>query len=151
MRTLLCLAAMAAGSVWAQVDHPDLNGVWQRQSNDSKVKSETLNIAQKPDSIDIVRSVDTGGRPIKDEINCSTEGKDCKVKEEGQDTQVSMYYNGPMLVMIEQRHGNDYVTKRRLKLSPDGKTLTMEVMTINPPGKATENLTYTKQSQTATK
>lgn len=154
MRTFLCLAAIAAAtlSVSLAQDRPDLNGTWQLQSTDPRVKSETLAITQKPDSIDIVRTTDTGSRQIKDDITCNTDGQECKVKENGQATQISMYYNGAMLVMIEQRHGNDFVTKRRLKLSPDGKSLQMEVMTINPPGKPTENLVYTRQgTQSASK
>ena len=55
-----------------------------------------------------------------------------------------MYYNGPVLVILEQWHGNDYVDKTRIKTSDDGKTMTMEVSHIAPPRK-TENLTFVKQ------
>ena len=108
-----------------------------------------MSINQKEDSIDISRSYTNGSKQLTVDINCSTDGQECKVKENGQTTQVSMYYNGPMLVVIEQRHGNDFVTKKRLKTSDDGKTLNVEVMTINPPGRPTENLVYTRQDQSA--
>jgi len=152
MRILLCLAALlAAATVWAADDRPDLNGVWLLQATDSKGRAETMSIDQKPDSIDIARSITNGAKQLKVDVSCSTNGEECKVKENGQLTQVSLYYNGPMLVMIEQRHGNDFVTKKRLKVSPDGKTLEIELVTISPPGRATENLVYTRQEQSAAK
>lgn len=150
-RTLLCFAVMFTACVWAADDRPDLNGVWQLQPGESKAKPETLSIEQKPDTIQLSRVVENGAKQIKTEISCSTNGEECKIKENGQPTQVSMYYNGPVLVLIEQRHGNDFVTKKRLSLSEDGKTLNVELMTINPPGRATENLVYTRQQPTAAK
>jgi len=151
MRMILCLAALLAGMLWAADDRPDLNGNWQLQGADTKGKPETLSINQKADSIDITRTFASGSKQVTVDVTCNTQGEECKLKENGQSTQVSMYYNGPMLVVIEQRHGNDFVTKRQLKLSEDGKTLTVVVMTINPPGKPTENLVYTRQEQTASK
>jgi hypothetical protein len=88
---------------------------------------------------------ENSGKAVKVDISCNTEGQECKVKESGEPAKVSFWYNGPMLVMMEQRHGNDFVTKKRFKTSDDGKTLSMEVVYIAPPGHKAENYTFTKQ------
>jgi hypothetical protein len=49
-----------------------------------------------------------------------------------------------MLVMSEMRHGNDWVVKRRLKPSGDGRTLVIEVIHLTPT-QTTEKLTFTRQ------
>lgn len=136
-----CLAGLAAISAFA-ADRPDLNGTWRL---DSKAREEVLSIVQKPDAIDIDQAVtDPGGKPKKVQIHCGTMGQECKVNDDGQAKQVTMYYNGPVLVMLQQWHGNDYVDKTRIKTSDDGKTMTMEVAHIAPARK-TENFTFVKQ------
>jgi hypothetical protein len=136
-----CLAGLAALCAFA-ADRPDLNGKWRL---DSKEKDQVLSIVQKPDAIEIDEAVsDSGGKPKKIQIHCGTMGQECKVNEDGQPKQVTMYYNGPVLVMLEQWHGTDYVDKTRIKASDDGKTKTMEVAHIAPARK-TENFTFVKQ------
>jgi hypothetical protein len=134
----LC-AAMAAG-------RPDLNGVWQLDSNglagESKLKSETLVIHQSEDSVQISDDrTGKNGKEFKNEIDCNTLGQECKLKS----AQVSLWYNGSMLVLVETQHDNTVVTKKRLTPSEDGKTLSMEVIHIAPANQKTENLTFTKQ------
>jgi hypothetical protein len=141
---VVCSCAMAS-------DRPVLNGTWQldlgkSQVADAKRKAEIWAITQGEDSIEISETItDTGGRQRKVDIQCGTEGKECKIKENGQPTQVSMYYNDSHLVMLEQWHGTDFVTKKRLTLSDDGKTLTVEVTHLAPPGHKDESLTFVKQ------
>lgn len=132
-------------------DRPDLNGNWILDTAHSpnaaaKVKAETLSINQKPDSVQISdATTENNGKESKVEIACNTDGQECKVKQNGQATQVSFWYNGPILIMMEQRHGNDYVTQKKMKTSEDGKTMTMEVVYIAPPGHKPDSLTFTKQ------
>jgi hypothetical protein len=132
-------------------DRPALSGTWQldlahSQLADAKLKAATWSIAQNDDSVQISETVtDAAGKQKKIEIQCGTEGQQCNIKENGQPTQVSMYYNGSHLVMLEQWHGTDYVTKKRLQISPDGKTLTVEVVHIAPPGRKDESWTFVKQ------
>ena len=143
------LLAAAAGTCAFAADRPVLNGTWQldpgqSQVADAKVKGETWAITQKDGTVGIVETVtDTGGKEKKVNIECGTEGQNCQVKENGQPTQVSMYYNGDALVLLEQWHGTDYVTKKRIRT--DGKTLTVEVMHIAPPGHKDEVLKFVKQ------
>jgi hypothetical protein len=147
MRKLACFGAMLFAA-WA-ADRPDVNGKWvldATHSESGKVKSETLSINQKDDAVQISDEMtETNGKAVKVDVSCNTEGQECKVKENGQSTQVSFWYNGPVLVMMEQRHGNDFVTQKKLKPSDDGKSLSMQVVYIAPPGHKPETYTFTKQ------
>jgi hypothetical protein len=141
--------AMLLTAAWA-ADRPDLSGKWVLDITQSpgaaRLKSETLSIDQKPDSVQISQdATETNGKVMKVDFSCNTEGQQCKIKENGQPAQLSMWYNGPVLVMMEQRHNNDYVTKTRLKPSDDGKTLTMQVEYIAPMGRKPENFVFTRQ------
>lgn len=145
-----CLAAAVCSCAIAS-DRPALSGNWEMdaahsQVADAKLKGQTWAITQHDDSMEISETLtDTGGKQHTVVIQCGTEGQDCKVKENGQATSVSMYYNGDALVMLEQWHGTDYVTKKRFKTSDDGKTLTVEVMHVAPPGHKDEVWKFVKQ------
>jgi hypothetical protein len=147
MRKLACFGVLLFAA-WA-ADRPDINGKWvldAAHSESGKLKSETLSINQKDDAVQISDEMtESSGKAVKFDVSCNTEGQECKVDESGQPAKVSFWYNGPMLVMMEQRHGNDFVTKKRFKPSEDGKTLSMEVVYIAPPGHKAENYKFTKQ------
>jgi hypothetical protein len=149
MGKLVCFG-MLLFAAWA-ADRPDLTGTWvldlsHSPSAGSKVKAETLAISQKTDAVQITEDTTEGnGKQWKLDIACNTEAQGCKIKENGQATEVSFWYNGPLLVMMEQRHGNDFVTQKKLKPSEDGKTLSMEVVYIAPPGHKPESYTFTRQ------
>jgi len=150
MRKFVCLGVLLFTAAWA-ADHPDLSGTWVLDMAHSanaggKVKAETLSISQKPDGVELSEATtETNGKELKVDVACNIDGQGCKVKENGQATQVSFWYNGPVLVMMEQRHGNDIVTQKKMKPSDDGKTLSMEVVYIAPPGHKPETLTFNKQ------
>jgi hypothetical protein len=131
---LSLFAAMAAG-------RPELNGTWQLENAgpESKFKTETVIIHQGDDSVEITENrVAKNGKELKDGIQCNTLGQECKLKNE----QVSAYYNGALLVLIETH--NDVVTKTRFSASDDGKKLNMEVTHMSPGNPRTENLTFAK-------
>jgi len=143
--SLLFIFALA-GAVAA--GHPELGGIWMLDPSHSdigasKIKSEKLSISQEPEAVHISETV-TGanGKETISEISCNTAGETCKVKDHGQ-ADVSFWYNAGMLVMTEIRHGNDWIVKRRLKPSDDGRTLTIEVIHLAPVEK-TEMLTFTR-------
>jgi hypothetical protein len=145
MRNWLCLALLVAGSA-AAADRPDLTGTWKldlahSQTGDEKVQSGTLLIHQTEDKISITDNrVAPDGKEKKLEVECNTMGKECKLKEGS----FSLYYNGPVLVMV-QTHGSDLAVKRRFSLSPDGARITMEVIHLSPPGKPDESYVFVKQ------
>ncbi|HWC98200.1 MAG TPA: hypothetical protein VG456_15675 [Candidatus Sulfopaludibacter sp.] len=142
LSAIVVLTALAA-------DRPDLSGKWvldAAHSDASRVKTETLSIDQKTDAVQISEdTTESNGKEVKVDIACNTDGQGCKVKENGLATQVSFWYNGPILVMMEQRHGNDFVTQKKMKPSEDGKSLSMEVVYIAPPGHKPETYKFVKQ------
>ena len=57
---------------------------------------------------------------------------------------VTFYYNGLVLVMMETKRDGAYVIRKRMTLSEDAKTMTVELEHLNPAG-AKETYTYNKQ------
>jgi len=136
VRPLLFLIAFAAAAFAA--DRPELNGTWQLSSaHEGRLKFETLLIQQTPDGIKISES---GSKEKAVEIACGVDGHECKLK----DGEVSFWYNGPALVMMEMHHNRDVVTKTRLVPYEDGKSLNLEVIRVSPPG-SSSTYTFTKQ------
>ena len=126
-----CLAGAAA---WAdQEARPNLSGTWQLDASKSEIHSRvapetTWTINQKEDNIHIEEGKST--------LDCTTLGKDCVLKEAGKPAKVSFWYNGPALVEMETLgHNGESITKKRMKLSGDGSTLTVEVVHIVPDGR----------------
>nr|ASY01939.1 hypothetical protein [uncultured bacterium] len=68
------------------------------------------------------------------DFECNTEGKDCSVRMEGHPVKVSLYFNGPRLVMLETR--GDTVVKWRFGVVSDSGEMEVESMPITPAGKA---------------
>ena len=143
------VTAMVAGS-WLPsglaATHPDLSGTWaldpaHSQIHESKLKSETLAIRQDEDSVQMAEDTNEGGKDRTLKFQCLADGAMCKAN----DAQVMVYYNGPELIVVEMRHNNANVTKKRLKPSDDGKTLSMDVIHIAPEGQKNETLTFVKQ------
>ncbi len=71
------------------------------------------------------------------EFECVAAGKECEAKESGRKAKVSLWFNGPKLVVMETR-GSD-VIERRFLVAGAGDTLHIEVLQVAPPGK-TETL-----------
>jgi hypothetical protein len=135
VRPLIYVTVFTAAAIIA-ADRPALTGTWQLSSHEGKLKFETLLIQQTPDSIQVTES---GAKDKPLDISCGVEAQECKLK----DGQISFWYNGPALVMMETRHNNE-VTQTRVVPGADGKTLSMEVTRIAPPG-STSTYTFTKQ------
>jgi hypothetical protein len=137
MSKILCLLLVSGALSLAQ-DHPNFTGDWKldtAKSQGSDAKAIELTIQQDGDNIAV-----TGQRDGKSlEFKCATNGQNCKRK--GESGQVSMYYNGPVLVELDMN--GDHVTKKRLHLANDGKAMEMEVTPISPPG-ASEKLVFAK-------
>jgi len=116
MRLILLFAAC---SLAAAADHPDLNGTWQNAST-----GETITIRTTDDAVQIAQTGKEGTN-----IQCHTDGEACKIKG----GQVSAWYNGGMLVVMETTHGSNRVVKKRFKPAADGG-LEEEVIHITPAG-----------------
>jgi hypothetical protein len=126
MTSIVCLADDAA-------DRGKLTGTWNLDGGAGNTAW-------------IVRGTETGvhltyarGTEKIADFECNTTGKECAVKMDGHSAKVSLYYNGPRLIMLETR--GDTVVKWRFGLASDGGELEVETMPITPAGK-TETLRF---------
>jgi hypothetical protein len=141
---LACSCIVAAAIPLAGQDRPNLSGTWQFDSSKSelhtvKVAGATWVINEDDNSIQLTESEDGYGRKI--ELKCTTDGKECKVT--GDKATASFWYNGPMLVEMENK--GEHVVRYRMKLSDDGKTLTVETTSIVPQSTQDDVLVFHKQ------
>ena len=148
MRNLARLLALSALAVlalpMAGQDRPNLSGTWQFDSSKSelhtvKVGGATWVINEDDSSIQITESAEGANKKI--ELKCTTDGKECKVS--GEKATASFWYNGPMLV--EMQNKGDHVMRYRMKLSDDGKTLTVDTRSIVPQSTQDDVLVFRKQ------
>src|SRR3954454_11838892 len=125
MRQLFLLGCLAAAcAAWA--DEPPqrekLAGTWESSDGARWV------LDAKDDAIHV--SEFDHDRKLAD-FECNTMGKQCEIKDAGKSAKITMYFNGPMLVVMETR-GND-VVKRRFRAN--GDQLQVETMPLVPAGK----------------
>jgi hypothetical protein len=138
---LMWLAGALSGSGQDQ-DRPSFTGTWQFDASKSemhlnKVSSATWVIEEGDNSIHLAES-DAKGK--KTDLQCTTDGKECKFPGDRRD---SFWYSGVMLVDMETK--NDHVIRYRLKISTDGKTLTVEVTNVVPPSEKMDTMVFQKQ------
>jgi hypothetical protein len=91
-------------------------------------------------SIQISESEDGANQKV--ELKCTTDGKECKIG--GEKAKASFWYNGPMLVEMETK--GDHVQRYRMKLSADGKTLTVDTTSIVPKSTEDDVLVFQKKA-----
>jgi hypothetical protein len=144
--TLLACSALAVPAVpLAGQDRPNLSGTWQFDSSKSQLHTMTVAgaiwvIDENESSIQITESED--GANKKTELKCTTDGKECKIS--GVKATASFWYNGPMLVEMESK--GEHVTRYRMKLSDDGKTLTVDSTSIVPQSSQDDVLVFQKHA-----
>jgi hypothetical protein len=136
---------LLAFPAFSQVEErPSFSGAWQFDASKSemhnkKITSATWVIEEGDNSIHITETTDNGkGKKI--ELQCTTDGKECK--SPGGRTH-SFWYNGAMLVDEETK--GEHVTRYRMKIGGDGKTLTVEVISIVPKGDNSDTMVFEKQ------
>jgi hypothetical protein len=139
----LCFGFAVVAVMVKGQDRPDFSGTWQLdpakcELHNMKVSDASWSIQESADTIDLTEK--EGGKAI--EVKCSTEGKECSVN--GEKAKASFWYNGTMLVEMETK--GDHVTRYRLKLSPDGKTLRVETNFLVPQTDGTDVLVFNKKS-----
>ena len=146
MRILANLPVCSMLVLFAAVgqDRPSLSGTWQLDASKSeqrlsKVASATWVIQEGDNSIHLTES--EGGKGKKIELQCTTDGKECQVT--GDKAKASFWYNGAMLVEMQTR--GEHVIRYRMKLSEDGKTLTVEVNQLVPNTDKSDVLVFAKQ------
>ncbi len=142
---LVCSVFAILALPMAGQDRPNLSGTWQFDSSKSelhtvKIVGATWVISEDDSSIQITESADGASKKI--ELKCTTDGKQCKIS--GDKATASFWYNGPMLVEMENK--GDRVVRYRMKLSDDGKTLTVDTTSIVPQSPQDDVLVFRKQA-----
>jgi hypothetical protein len=156
MRGLVyCFAGFAAAGLVSfslaaeDGSRPNLSGTWQLDAAKSdmqlnKVSDLTMVIAEQDDSINISETETlNGGKERKVNYHCSVDGKDCSVPED--DSKASFWYNGATLVSMETKRNGSEVLKQRITLSPDSKTLTVEISSVVPQSDKKDKLVLEKR------
>ncbi len=132
---------LLAGTVaFAQdAERGKLYGAWQAQEQGSDAGVWT--IQEQGSGLRLTNS--QGDRKIS-EIVCDL-GKECEVKDAGKKVKITMYFNGPKLVIMETR--GEEVLKRRFGIAATGDVLELENIPISPSGK-TETIRFTRAAAT---
>jgi len=130
MKQLITMAGLLAGVAFAVQDgeRGKIIGAWETQQGADTKAVWTL--AENGDKFHI--TVSENDRKVS-EIECNTAGRECTLKDAGKGGKVSMWFNGPKLVVMETR-GSD-VLKRRFQATGDGSAMDVEVIPIVPQGK----------------
>jgi len=141
MRVCFVFALLAAFAN-AQ-DRPDFSGNWQFDASKSelhnmKLAEATWTIEESDSSIHLTES-EGKSKPV--ELKCTTDGKDCTSSAKAK---ASFWFNGAILVEMETK--GDHVTRYRLTLSQDGKTLKVETTYIVPQTDGIDVLVFNKKS-----
>ena len=147
--TTLTVLSLALPSARANEPRPNLSGTWKLQpagSDAGHATDETtmLVIQENAGSIHIRETRRSNSKDDTSDFTCATMGQECPMKDGGEKASVSVYYNGPVLVVLKT-HGRkgDSVEKRRMELAPSGNSLTLEVIHLEPQEK-TEKLVFAK-------
>jgi hypothetical protein len=139
--TCLILALPALPMFGQEEAKQSLTGTWQFDAAKSDVKSKvaaTWVIEETDNSIHITQP--ENGKSKKVEVQCTTDGKECSVN--GDKARASFWYSGAVLIEMETK--GDRVTRYRMTVSPDGKTLTVQLTHIVPQDNKIESLVFTK-------
>jgi len=133
------LGSIALGDDFAE--RAKLTGTWQAQGEGGAANAVWV-LESQGDVFHITNS--EGDKKIAD-YACNL-GKECEVKDGGRKVRVTVYFNGPKLVVMETK--GDEVVKRRFGAAQQGDTLELEVIPVAPAGK-TEMLHFQRLSNAA--
>jgi hypothetical protein len=135
---LAWLAGPLFGSLLLAQQQPDLSGHWQLNAAKSQTnasnQSVTLTIQEDSPKIQFKRVVqEAGGQSVVSQFTCQIGGQQCDFDQGGHKAKVSLWYDGPALVILKtDGPKDDSVTQWRLALSPDGKSMSVTLTHIVP-------------------
>ena len=129
---------------------PNFSGTWEldtAKSPQAALQGITLTIQDSSGKINFTRVAhDKDGKEITSRFSCQPGGNQCDFEEGGHKCKVSLWYNGPALMILKtEGPKEDSVTQWKLELSPDKHTLNVEFSHIEPTDKS-ENLVFDKKS-----
>jgi len=137
-----------AAIVYAADTTPGIAGNWKldaaKSDLDSTNKDFSLLIEKNDQTVHIKETRGPNAPEDVSEFTCDTMGRECAMRDGKEKATVSVYYNGPMLVVLKT-HGRkgSVVEKQRFSLPDAANTLLLELMPIEPEGK-TQKLVFTK-------
>jgi hypothetical protein len=134
---------------------PNVSGHWQVDAEKSKFGKEktlVLDIQQQGNTIDFTRTYqDDGGKQVSARFTCTTSGSDCKFDDNGHHAKVSLWYNGPSLIVLKtDGDKHDSTVEWHLKVNGDGNTMTVN-REIMEPSEEVEKLVFTKSASIASR
>ena len=151
----LALAALAAPFVLsfafgAAPGTPNFSGTWEldsAKSPDAQGRMVTYTIQNASGKINFTRVVrERDGKEITSQFTCEPGGSQCDFDEGGHKAHVSLWYNGPALMILKtDGPKEDSVTQWKLELGPGGKSLKVGFEHIEPTDKE-ETLVFDKKS-----
>ncbi len=143
------LALVVSEVLSADSQSAPFTGTWEMNVNKSQLsdaRSVTLTVQEIGDKIKIASSTKKGDSVTSAEFTCPTNGKECEFDEGGHKSKVSLYFNGPVLVVFKtDGPENDSASQWNMQLAPDRKLLTVAVSHILPAGKD-ETLVFDKKA-----
>lgn len=116
---------------------PDFAGTWQMDAAQSHVEDGrvvTLTIQDVADGIRMVRVVhERNGRDVSSQFTCPIGGSQCEFDEGSHKAKVSLWYEGSALILLKtDGPKEDATTEWKMQLSPDVKTLSLDMTHIDP-------------------
>ncbi len=140
---------LLAAALFAATTPPDFSGKWLLDSSRSKdTNGETIQLTIEEPAGKIIydRTLrDKNGKAVHMSFTCANLGKPCDMEENGHKGTVSLWYDGTALMIAKSGGENkNAFTERKLELSPDGKTLTVQFTNYLGTGKP-QKLIFTKQ------
>jgi hypothetical protein len=148
----MVLALWAAPLLVAAGGQPNFSGTWKLDPTKSPgVEGAMITLVIKDESgkISYERSMkETSGKQVVARFTCSPGGKECDFDENGHKAKVSIWYDGPALMILKTNGPKqDTTTERKLELLPDGNTLKVQFSNLDLDNSSKpETLVFTKQS-----
>jgi hypothetical protein len=134
----------------ADTTRADLSGTWQMDASHSHVddgRVVSLTIQDVGDKLKVVRIVHrSDGKDVTSQFTCPADGSTCEFDEGGHKAKVSMWYDGPALMILKSDGPKeDAVVQWKMQLAPDTNTLTLGLTYIDPESK-TETVVFNKSA-----
>jgi hypothetical protein len=150
-RNSLCAAACmlvslgmvsVPGLAQDSADRVKLNGAWQPQGSGAAQGVWTIEETSAG-----MRVTNSQGEKKIAEFVCDF-AKECEAKDAGKKVKVTLYFNGPKLVLMETK--GDQVLKRRFGFGETADVMELELIPVAPAGR-TETAHFTRVQSAAVK
>jgi hypothetical protein len=152
---LKSLAITFVAGLCVAADKVDFTGHWQLDAPNSKSVSEktlSVDIVQSGSQVKFTRVFQNqDGKEATGKFTCTVGGTDCEFVDNGHKAKVSVWFNGPELVVLKtDGDKHDSTVEWHLQLSDGGKTLKVN-REIMEPGDQTEKLVFTRTESVASR